>query len=91
MTASTARIDDEHLEPLTVEGLIEVLAKFPPDSRVVVDGYEDGFEQIDTNSLSTINLRHKPDHADWEGEYEATSRIPGDSDLSAVRIGRRSH
>lgn len=87
----TASTEDERFQPLTVKGLIEELTKFPPDIPVVVDGYEEGFEQLDTDRLSTISMRHKPDHADWEGEYEDLSWNPSDNDLSAVRIGRHSH
>ena len=91
VTASTATSENERFRPLTVKGLIDELAKFPPDVPVVVDGYEEGFEQLDTDRLSTVSMRHKPDHADWEGEYEDASWNPGDNDLTAVRIGRRSH
>ncbi len=91
VTASTAATEDERFRPLTVQGLIEVLVKFQLDTPVVVDGYEEGFEQLDTDRPSTISMRHKPDHADWEGEYEDTSWTPSNNDLTAVRIGRRSH
>ena len=90
MTTSTARIDDEHLEPLTVKGLIEVLASFPPETRVVVDGYEGGFDSLHADSPRRISICHKPDHAEWEGEYEDAGRNPSEGDISAVRLPRKS-
>ncbi len=74
---------------LTVKGLIDLLATFPADARVVVDGYEDGFDNVSSDSLSAISIRHKPDHADWEGENEDARWTPGDNDITAVRIARR--
>lgn len=90
MTTSTARICDKHLEPLTVQGLIDVLARFSPDTRVVVDGYEGGFDTLHAGSPRMISIRRKPDHAEWEGEYEEAERNPSESVISAVRLPRKS-
>lgn len=91
MTDCTADTDEEQCRPLTVRDRIEVLAKYPPDVRVVVDGYEDGYDNLDVQSLSTMSVRHKPDHEEWEGENEDARWDPSENDFSAVRIARRSH
>lgn len=89
MTDSTASTDNDQIQPMTVGDLIEAPAKFPPDHRVVVNGYEDGYDNVDAESLSTVSVRPKPGHKDWEGENEDAGWTPGENDFEAVCIARR--
>ncbi len=91
MINSTADTPEEQYRPLTVSDLIEELAKYPPDIRVVVNGYEAGFDNLYVDSLNTISIRPKPDHAEWEGENEEAWLNPGTNELSAICIARKSH
>ena len=91
MTDITADTHEEQRRPLTVNDLIEVLAKYPPDMRVVVNGYEAGFDNLHVSSLQTISIRTKPDHAEWEGENEEAWLNPGANEFSAVCLARKSH
>ncbi len=76
---------------ITVKELIDLLATYPVDLRVVVDGYEDGYDNVHPDNLSIISIYYKPDHRDWEGEYEESWLNPGEKSLPAVRIARKSH
>ena len=57
---------------MTAGELIKVLSQFNPDTRVIVDGYEDGYDDIASFGLARIRLqpsaycgRYQPDQ---EGE-----------------------
>lgn len=52
---------------MTVKELIEILSKFSPDEKIVVSGYEDGFDDI--VSVDKELIVANPDHANWEGFY----------------------
>lgn len=49
---------------MTVSQLIEILKKFPPDHRVVLDGYEGGLCDVSVNRVRettiTLNLNSEP-------------------------------
>ena len=91
MASSSADAQEVQHRPLTVRELIETLAQYPPDIRVVVNGYEDGYDNLHVDSLSTVSIRPKPDHAEWEGENEEAWLNPGANEFSAVCIARKSH
>ena len=42
---------------MTVQGLSKLLAKYPGDMRVVVDGYEDGFDDIELDRVLVREIR----------------------------------
>ena len=89
MEESTADAIAESGSALTVKEFIDLLTTFPADARVVVDGYEDGYDNVSSDSLSAISIRLKANHADWEGENEDARWDPGENDFPAVRIGRK--
>ena len=41
---------------MTVQELIELLATYPGDLRVVVNGYEDGFDDLSPDKLSIVRI-----------------------------------
>ena len=41
---------------MTVNELIELLATYPGDLRVVVNGYEDGFDDLSPDKLSIFKI-----------------------------------
>jgi hypothetical protein len=59
---------------MTVKDLIDLLSKEDPNMRVVVDGYESGYDEF--NSTHHVNIISNPrkkdskkDDAWWEGEF----------------------
>jgi DUF1365 family protein len=90
MTIITADTHEEQHRPLTVKDLIEALAQYPLDVRVVVDGYEDGYDNLHVDSLRAVSIQPRPGHAEWEGENEEAWLNPGANEFSAVCIARKS-
>ena len=80
---------------MTAGELIELLRSFPPTLRVVVDGYEEGYDDITPDRI----LRTKIDldtgtHA-WQGEHSnPRDQLTSDSDVEtaeALVFRRASH
>lgn len=77
---------------MTAEELIEQLQKLPPETPVLVEGYETGFDDIvELSPEQVVRYRRAQD---WDGEYQALDRFSHTEieRLSAVVIhGRRGH
>lgn len=70
------------MKKMTVGELIEALRQFPSDRRVVVDGYEHGFDD------PVIQEKHvKPHHSPdwWEGKLEETDKETGERVVCIAR------
>lgn len=55
---------------MTVKELIQILASYPSDLRVVVSGYEDGFDDIAPERISVVKIQLDVGTEDWEGQHE---------------------
>ena len=53
---------------MTVKELVELLGKYPDDLRVVVNGYEDGFDDLSPERVSVIKMQLDTQIHDWEGQ-----------------------
>ena len=56
---------------MTVKELMEFLEKYPADLRVVVNGYEDGDDDILPNRIFTRKIQLDTGKHDWEGQHGA--------------------
>jgi len=75
--------------PLTVQELIDKLAKLPPDLPIFVEGYENGWDPIIT--VEPGSAQPTAPFEDWDGEVQrtkSTSEAPPDA---IFLIGRRGH
>ena len=54
---------------MTVKELMEFLNKYPDDFRVVVNGYEDGYDDILPERISTTKIELDVGKHDWEGQH----------------------
>ena len=54
---------------MTVAELIEVLNGHPPDLRVVVNGYEDGFDDLSPAQISLVRIALNTGVEDYEGQH----------------------
>ncbi len=54
---------------MTVKELMEFLEKYPDDLRVVVNGYEDGYDDISPERISTTKIELDVGKHDWEGQH----------------------
>lgn len=59
---------------MTAEELIKRLQSLPPETPVLVEGYETGFDEIvDLKALEVFRLDQP---AEWEGEYDRRLEAP---------------
>ena len=52
---------------MKVKELIEHLQLLDPEMRVVVDGYECGYDEVHCTQIK--NVISNPKHSSWEGEF----------------------
>jgi len=82
---------------MKVKELIELLQKHDPESIVVVDGYETGFDEVkEVEHLAGLK-KLSPEKAYYDGEYQEAPDLTYlskdhfvDYDISAVYIPRSS-
>lgn len=65
---------------LTIKQLIEQLEKYPHDSLVLVDGYEDGLDAILSTKL--VNIDYAENQKWWYGPFNESDKI----DRKAVKL-----
>ncbi len=70
----------------TVAELIKALQQFPPDMRVVVSGYEEGYENMLTPKIE--KLEQNPENPYWEGEFQEQGQLEGGQLIEAVVMQR---
>jgi len=77
---------------MTAEELIEQLKALPPETPLLVEGYETGFDDIvELTPEQVVRYRNAQE---WDGEYQTLDRFsnPATGELQAVAIrGRRGH
>ena len=80
---------------MTVAELVELLATYPPGLRVVVNGYEDGFDDVLPERVSVTRIELDVGRAWWEGRHAAAAAGgAADSDariVDALVLGRAPH
>ena len=68
---------------MTVTELMDELAKLPADRRVVVQGYEDGFD--DVSVIEPILIEKNPSDAWYYGRFTSASK---DGEEAVLLFGR---
>ena len=68
---------------MTVQQLIALLANHPSDLRVVVNGYEDGFDDVEPERVSVERIELDVGAHWWEGRHAAADRR---ADAHGVRV-----
>ena len=73
---------------MKVKELIKFLENYDPEMRVVVDGYESGFDEV--TKLYQVGIEPNPKAAEkyWEGEFKEV--IVDDADDTALLLPRNS-
>ena len=68
---------------MTVEELMDELTKLPADRRVVVQGYEDGFD--DVSAIEPVLIEKNPSDAWYYGRFASVSK---DGEEAVLLFGR---
>ena len=69
---------------MTVKELMELLGKYPDDLRVVVNGYEDGYDDISPKRIFTTKIQLDAGTHDWEGQHNEP--LPANESTDDVKI-----
>ena len=54
---------------MTTAELVEILQDYPSDLRVVVNGYEDGYDDLSPEQVSLVRIALNTGKHDWEGKH----------------------
>ncbi len=54
---------------MTVSELIELLQEFPTSLRVVVNGYEEGYDNLSPKQVSVVKICLNTGKHHWEGQH----------------------
>ena len=63
-------------EHLTVQGLIRLLSEQPPDLRVVVDGYECGYDDLSAWQIQRVRTTLNTGRAEYAGAHDDVVHFP---------------
>ena len=75
---------------MTVAELVRVLASHPADLRVVVNGYEDGYDDLSPGQVSRIKVALNTGKHEWEGRHgDPGDGLPEDAEVVGVLLLRR--
>ena len=69
---------------MTVRELIEMLKAHPGDLRVVVNGYEYGYDDLSPRQISVVPIMLDTGVHDWEGRHGE----PGDAPTEASELAK---
>ena len=75
---------------MTIEELIRILQTYPQNLRVVVDGYEEGYDDLNAGLISVQEIRLDAGEAWWEGQHRDVedTRSEGSAVVSALTLCR---
>ena len=65
---------------MTVKELVELLNKYPDDLRVVVNDYEDDYDDISPERIFTTKIQLDAGTHDWEGQHGDSLHIDESTD-----------
>ena len=68
---------------MTVKALRELLNQYPDNLRVVVDGYEDGYDDLVKERISARKIQLNTKTKDWEGQHSDFDRLGETTDHDA--------
>ena len=59
---------------MTIEELIRILQTYPQNLRVVVDGYEEGYDDLEQHLIAVKEISLDAGEAWWEGRHRPEKR-----------------
>jgi hypothetical protein len=79
---------------MTVKELAELLERYPDDLRVVVNGYEDGFDDLAPERISVKKIQLDTKTHDWEGQhsgfYDSEKETTDNAEIVEALVFRRA-
>ena len=78
---------------MTIKELAELLGKYPDDLRVVVNGYEDGYDDLSLERISVVRIQLDTQIHDWEGQHSdfhgSETEISDNAEIVEALVFRR--
>ena len=78
---------------MTVGQLTRLLQNYPQDMRVVVDGYEDGYDDLSPEQIAVVKIALNIGKHRWEGMHGdlrgLTRRAPDDAEVVEALVLKR--
>ena len=79
---------------MTVKELANLLATHPSDLRVVVNGYEDGYDDLSPEQIASVKIALNVGKHQWEGQHGdpngRTASAPADTEIVQALVLRRT-
>lgn len=81
---------------MNVRELIELLGRYPGDMRVVVNGYENGYDDLTPGQIRITPVMLNTGAHEWEGRHGDVCELLGDARANAqtvpvLALSRTSH
>lgn len=81
---------------MTVKELIRLLQECPSDMRVVVNGYEEGYDDLSPEQVSVVRVLLNTGTESWQGRHGDPRDVPEQSPdradaVDALVLGRESN
>ena len=70
---------------MTIYELIQLLGKHPPDLRVVVSGYEDGYDDLSPEQIRVVKIALNTGKEEWVGKHGDANYLPQDK-LDGLKV-----
>ena len=70
---------------MTVSELIKLLQEYPASLRVVVNGYEEGYDDLSPEQLSIAKISLNTGKHHWEGQH-GDSRHPAEETRDGAKV-----
>ena len=74
---------------MTIQELIRLLRRYPPDLRVVVDGYEDGYDDLSPERIVPVKIALNTGQHRWEGKHGDPDGPTDGADMVEALVLRR--
>ena len=78
---------------MRVKELVGLFGKYPDDLRVVVNGYEEGYDDLSPERISVVRIQLDTQIHDWEGQhsdfYGSEKEISDDAEIVEALVFRR--
>ena len=78
---------------MTVSELIDLLHQYPADLRMVVNGYEDGYDDLSPQQISTADIVLNTGKHAWEGQHGSPRlmvKVPDGAEVVEALVLRRT-
>ena len=75
---------------MTTVELVQILAQHPPGLRVVVNGYEEGYDNLSPEQLSVVSIGLNVGKHPWEGQHGDPDGLPDKAEVVQALLLRRT-